>query len=250
MRRKVAESRSAAVAMINDGAITVRGIPTPKPASMVDSATPIEMVGPGPKHVSRGGLKLEGALDAFGIDVTERVALDAGASTGGFTDHLLQNGVSRVSAVDVGHAQLHERIVSDSRVEVHDRTNIRLVGEAELGRFDLIVADLSFISLCTVAEAFARLAEKGADLVLLVKPQFEAGKEQVGRGGIVKNPDVHRSVLRRVIACLGASDLGVQGVCDSPIRGAKGNREFFVHAVAGSIGRDDLELPDLGEELE
>ena len=239
----MANSRTAAASLVTSGGITVRGIPTPKPASMVTADTPIELVGDGPRYVGRGGLKLDGALAEFGLDVTGRRALDAGASTGGFTDHLLQSGVAHVTAVDVGRGQLDDRIAVDPRVTVRDRTNIRLVGPEELGTFDLVVADLSFISLCTVAEAFARLAEDGADLVLLVKPQFEVGKGQVGRGGIVKDPALHAEALRKVIDCLGTSGLPVQAVCDSSITGAKGNREFFVWARKGGTVASDLPLP-------
>lgn len=239
----MAASRSVAAALVATGGVTVRGIPTPKPASMVTADTPIELVGDGPRYVGRGGLKLEGALTAFDLDVTGRHALDAGASTGGFTDHLLQSGVAHVTAVDVGRGQLDDRIAVDPRVTVSDRTNIRLVGPDELGTFDLVVADLSFISLCTVADAFARLAEDGADLVLLVKPQFEVGKGQVGRGGIVKDPALHVQALRKVIECLGRAGLGVQAVCDSPITGAKGNREFFVWARKGGEPVPEPALP-------
>ena len=239
----MAASRSAAASLVTTGGVTVRGIPTPKPASMVTADTPIELVGDGPRYVGRGGLKLEGALAEFGLDVTGRRALDAGASTGGFTDHLLQSGIEHVTAVDVGRGQLDDRIAADPRVTVQDRTNIRLVGPEELGTFDLVVADLSFISLCTVADAFARLAEDGADLVLLVKPQFEVGKGQVGRGGIVKDPALHVQALRKVIDCLGEAGLPVQAVCDSPITGAKGNREFFVWAHKGGDAAREPELP-------
>lgn len=239
----MAPSRSAAAALITSADVTVRGIPTPKPASMVAPDTPIEFVGEKPRHVGRGGLKLEGALETFGLDVTGRRALDAGASTGGFTDHLLQLGVAGVVAVDVGHGQLDDRIATDPRVTVRDRTNIRLAGADDLGTFDLVVADLSFISLCTVANAFAELAEDGADLVLLVKPQFEVGKGQVGRGGIVKDPLLHVAAIEKVIACLAEASMPVRAVCDSPITGAKGNREFFVWAVKGGDIVDDLPLP-------
>jgi len=239
----MAGSRSAAASLVTSGGVTVRGIPTPKPASMVTTDTPIELVGDRPRYVGRGGLKLQGALAEFGLDVGGRRALDAGASTGGFTDHLLQSGVDSVTAVDVGRGQLDDRIAGDSRVTVRDRTNIRLVGPDELGTFDLVVADLSFISLCTVADAFASLAEDGADLVLLVKPQFEVGKGQVGRGGIVKDPALHVQALRKVIECLGRAGMPVQAVCDSPITGAKGNREFFVWARKGGAVVLELSLP-------
>jgi 23S rRNA (cytidine1920-2'-O)/16S rRNA (cytidine1409-2'-O)-methyltransferase len=243
----MASSRSAAASLVTTGGVTVRGIPTPKPASMVTADTPIEFVGEGPRYVGRGGLKLEGALAAFDLGVEGRRALDAGASTGGFTDHLLQSGVAHVTAVDVGRGQLDDRIAEDPRVTVRDRTNIRLASPDELGTFDLVVADLSFISLCTVADAFARLAEDGADLVLLVKPQFEVGKGQVGRGGIVKDPVLHVQALEKVIDCLDDVGLGVQAVCDSPITGAKGNREFFVWARKGDAAVPELALPVAAE---
>ena len=210
---------------------------------MVAADTPIEFVGEKPRYVGRGGLKLQGALAEFGIDVSGCRALDAGASTGGFTDHLLQSGVTSVMAVDVGRGQLDDRIAADIRVTVRDRTNIRLVGPDDLGTFDLVVADLSFISLCSVAEALGSLAENGADLVLLVKPQFEVGKGQVGRGGIVKDPALHVEALRKVIDCLGRAGLPVQAVCDSPITGAKGNREFFVWAQKGGGPVPEPALP-------
>ena len=165
------------------------------------------------------------------------------ASTGGFTDHLLQEGVASVVAVDVGYGQLDDRIAGDPRVEVRDRTNIRLARSEDFGTFDLVVADLSFISLCAVAPALTDLAEEGADLVLLVKPQFEVGKGEVGRGGIVKDPAKHAAALEKVIECLATHGMGVRSVCDSPITGAKGNREFFVWAVAGGAVSDDLVLP-------
>jgi 23S rRNA (cytidine1920-2'-O)/16S rRNA (cytidine1409-2'-O)-methyltransferase len=239
----MATSRTAAASLVTTGAVTVRGIPTPKPASMVTADTPIELVGDQPRYVGRGGLKLEGALAELGLDVTGRRALDAGASTGGFTDHLLQSGVESVTAVDVGRGQLDDRIAGDPRVTVRDRTNIRLVGPEDIGTFDLVVADLSFISLCTVASAFASLSEDGADLVLLVKPQFEVGKGQVGRGGIVKDPALWVQTLRKVIDCLGRAGLPVQAVCDSPITGAKGNREFFVWARKGGTVVPEPSLP-------
>ncbi len=243
----MAASRSAAAALVTTGGVTVRGIPTPKPASMVTPDTPIELAGEPPRYVGRGGLTLQGALSEFGLDVDGRRALDAGASTGGFTDHLLQSGVASVTAVDVGRGQLDDRLAGDPRVTIRDRTNIRLVGPDDLGTFDLVVADLSFISLCTVADALASLAQDGADLVLLVKPQFEVGKGQVGRGGIVKDPALHLEAIHKVIDCLDETGMPVQAVCDSPITGAKGNREFFVWARKGGQAVSELSLPVIVE---
>ncbi len=205
---------------------------------------PIELEGPPPRFVGRGGLKLEGALDRFGIGVSGRRVLDAGASTGGFTDLLLQRGAAVVVAVDVGRGQLDDRIAADPRVEVHDRTNIRHSTAEDLGgTFDLIVADLSFISLCTVAPALVALADPGGDLVVLVKPQFEVGRAAVGRGGIVRDPSLHRVAVEKVARCLEEAGAGIRGVTPSPIEGAKGNREFFAWAVAGEPSDPTVEVP-------
>jgi 23S rRNA (cytidine1920-2'-O)/16S rRNA (cytidine1409-2'-O)-methyltransferase len=215
----------------------------PKSASLVDAATVIEFTKDPPPYVGRGGIKLAGALNEFGIDVAGRRALDAGASTGGFTDHLLQNGVASVVAVDVGYGQLDDRIAADDRVVVKDRTNIRHVEPETLGApFELVVADLSFISLCTVAESLSTLAAPQADLVLLIKPQFEVGKGDVGRGGLVSDPGLQRDAIEKVVDCLARSDLATRGLCRSPITGAKGgNTEFFVWCVRSgvAIGPDE-----------
>ncbi len=244
VRRGLARSRSHAAELIGSGSVRVGGVTAPKAASMVDASDPIEFASDPPPYVGRGGLKLAGAIADFGLDVSGRKALDAGASTGGFTDFLLQQGVSSVSAVDVGYGQLDARITTDPRVSVFDRTNIRYAAAEDVGGpFDLIVADLSFISLCTVAPALASMARAGADLVLLVKPQFEVGKEQVGRGGIVSDPALHRRAIDKVIACLGSSDMGTRGVTVSPIQGAKGNREFFVWCVRSASTASELEYP-------
>jgi 23S rRNA (cytidine1920-2'-O)/16S rRNA (cytidine1409-2'-O)-methyltransferase len=236
LRRGLVASRSEAQRAIEEGRVLVRGVSTPKAASLVGTDSPIEVDdGGSSRYVSRGGLKLEWALDEFGVDPVEKRCLDAGASTGGFTDCLLQRGADRVCAVDVGYGQLDWSIRQDPRVEVHDRTNLRYAAITDLdGPFALIVADLSFISLCTVGGALANLATDGADLVLLVKPQFELGKGEVGKGGIVREAEDHSRAIRQVIACLDGFGLGTFGITPSPIRGAKGNREFFVHLRPGS----------------
>jgi 23S rRNA (cytidine1920-2'-O)/16S rRNA (cytidine1409-2'-O)-methyltransferase len=244
VRRGLARSRSHAADLIAAGAVLVGGVTTPKAASMVDASVPIEFAATPPPYVSRGGSKLAGAITDFGLDVSGRTALDAGSSTGGFSDFLLQHGVATVTAVDVGYGQLDSRVARDPRVTVFDRTNIRYSTAEELGGpFDLIVADLSFISLCTVAGVLFELSKPGADLVLLVKPQFEVGKDQVGRGGIVSDPIRHRAALDKVIDCLGSAGLGTKGVTASPILGAKGNREFFVWCVRSEGTAPDLEMP-------
>ncbi|MFM8305392.1 MAG: TlyA family RNA methyltransferase [Actinomycetota bacterium] len=231
VRRGVAESRAVAARMIGEGRVRVGGLPATTAARRVDAATPITVVTDGPRYVSRGGMKLAGALGAFAVDVAGLVALDAGASTGGFTDCLLQHGARRVHAVDVGRGQLAWSLRQDSRVVVYERTNVRTLDPARLGEAaEVVVADLSFISLCTVAPALVACATADAQFVLLVKPQFEAGPARVGRGGIVRDPEVHAAVLREVAAGLAAAGVFVTDIVESPIRGADGNREFLVRA--------------------
>lgn len=212
--------------MIESGQVIVRGIPTPKPASLVDTGTPIEIAGP--EHVGRGYFKLEEALKTFEIDVAGLSALDAGASTGGFTECLLDVGVSSVIAVDVGYGQLHPKLASDPRVKVLDRTNIRYLNSAEIGTVDLVVADLSFISLCTVANALADLTCAGGSLVVLVKPQFEVGKQKIGRTGVVRDESARSGAVSKVRECFSAQGLTHRGTVESPIRGAKGNVEYLM----------------------
>ncbi|NIA24641.1 MAG: TlyA family rRNA (cytidine-2'-O)-methyltransferase [Gammaproteobacteria bacterium] len=236
----MAASRSEAQAAIESGTVTVGGMPTPKPATLVDDATSLRLVGPSSRFVSRGGEKLAGALDTFDVAVAGRHCLDAGASTGGFSDCLLQHGASPVVALDVGYGQLAWGIRNDPRVRVVERTNLRYVDPADIhAPFEVIVADLSFISLCTVGAALAACSFEDTDFVLLVKPQFEAGKGKVGKGGIVRDPKVHREVLDKVIGCLEQSGIGAKQVIRSPIRGAGGNREFFLWARQGRVTVDD-----------
>jgi 23S rRNA (cytidine1920-2'-O)/16S rRNA (cytidine1409-2'-O)-methyltransferase len=184
--------------------------------------------------VSRGGEKLDAALDTFAVPVAGRHALDAGASTGGFTDCLRQRDAASVVAVDVGYGQLHERLRADDRVTVLERTNVRdLTPEAVGGPRELIVADLSFISLGTVAPALLGVAAPGADLVVLVKPQFEAGRAEASKGrGVIRDPEVWRRALAEVHAALTAQGAAIMGVMVSPLTGADGNVEFLLHARA------------------
>lgn len=231
VRRGLARSRGEASDLVEAGIVEVRGIPTPKPASLVDADTPINLVDTGPRYVSRGGHKLAAALDAFEVDPEGRRCLDAGASTGGFTDALLQRGAAEVVAVDVGRGQLDMSLRSHPRVVVREKTNIRhlTVDEVE-GPFSLVVVDLSFISLCTVAANLATLVAPGGDLIVLVKPQFEAGPHQVGKGGVVRDESVRQEALERVGRCLESEGFSVHDVIESPITGAKGNREFLMWA--------------------
>ena len=210
----------------------VAGAPATKPAHLVDPGQAVELVGPGPRFVGRGGEKLDAALERFGVPVAGRRALDAGASTGGFTDCLLQRGAAQVVAVDVGYGQLHERLRADPRVDVRERTNVRdLDRDAVGGPVDLVVADLSFISLRTVLPALVPLVDPGGDLVLLVKPQFEAGRREASRGaGVVRDPEVWRRVLDEVGCAVAQQRADRMGVMASPLTGADGNVEFLLHA--------------------
>lgn len=244
LRRDLVASRTEAQRLIGEGKVEVRGVPTPKAATLVTRDTPISVVDPDPGYVGRGALKLEGALEAFGVAVAGRHALDVGASTGGFTEVLLRRGASRVVALDAGRGQLHAKLRADPRVTPMERTNVRYTTPADTGgSFPLIVADLSFISLCTVAPALAALAEPGADLILLVKPQFEAGREEVGKGGVVRDQEVRRRAVEKVIACLDHAGIGAVAAVPSVIEGADGNREVFLWARSGVPARPDLEVP-------
>ncbi len=213
----------------------VRGIPTPKPASLVATDTPIEIVSQERRWVSRGALKLLAALEAFPIEVGGKTALDVGASTGGFTEVLLDAGVTSVVAVDAGRAQLHESLHRDSRVTSREKTNFRHVDAEDLGGpFPLVVADLSFISLCTVADRLAAATTDDGDLVVLVKPQFEAGRAEVGKGGVVRDQDVRTRAFDKVIGCLAEAGLGALGSIRSPIEGGDGNVEYLLWLRKGA----------------
>ena len=234
VRRKLARSREQAAALVEAGRVQVRGTVARKVAAMIDPADPVLVSGadPATEYVSRGGHKLAGALAAFGADglvVRGRRCLDAGASTGGFTDVLLRAGAEQVVAVDVGYGQLAWPIRTDDRVVVLERTNVRtLTPELIGGVADLTVADLSFISLRLVLPALAACTAPGGDLALMVKPQFEVGRERVGSGGVVRDPELRAEAVLDVAAAAGGLGLGVAGVTASPLPGPSGNVEFFV----------------------
>jgi len=233
VRRGLAASRQSARAAIDAGRVTVSGAPAAKPSRLVAPDEPVVVAGDPPRYVSRGGEKLAAALHRFAVGPRGLRALDAGASTGGFTDCLLQHGAARVVAVDVGYGQIHERLRADDRVEVHERTNVRDLAPGDLGAapFPLVVADLSFISLRAVLDSLVGLAAPGADVVLLVKPQFEAGRAEASRGrGVIRDPDVWRRVLEDVVDALRGRGAAIMGAMVSPITGADGNVEFLVHA--------------------
>ncbi len=237
-------SREQAQAAVAAGRVLVAGAPAGKPGRLVDTAEPLTIVGTPPRFVSRGGEKLDAALERFGVPVAGRRCLDAGASTGGFTDCLLKRGAREVVAVDVGYGQLHERLRGDERVHLHERTNARSI-DAEVvgGAVDLLVADLSFISLRTVLPALVPLVEPGGDVVLLVKPQFEAGRAEASRGGgVVRDPVIWRRVLGEVATAAARTGADTMGAMPSPLTGADGNVEFLLrlfrppgqHAVTGN----------------
>ncbi len=239
VRRGLVPSRVQAAEAIARGEVHVRGAVADKAARQVDDGDPIVLAADRPRFVSRGGLKLEGALHRFAIDVTGRTVLDAGASTGGFTDCLLQRGASAVIAVDVGIGQLHERMRADGRVEVHERCNVRTDALARVmggRRVTLTVGDLSFISLRSVAPSLiAATDDVGGALVLLIKPQFEAGRADVARGrGVVRDPRVWHRALSSVGDTYAALGAGMIAVMTSPITGADGNVEFLGHFVVES----------------
>ena len=197
---------------------------------MVDAGEPVRLSGPPPRFVGRGGEKLDGALDGFGLDPSGLRVLDAGASTGGFTDCLLQHGAAVVTALDVGHGQLHEKLRADPRVEVVERTNLRHVDPTAVPPYDAVVSDLSFISLRTVMDVLVRSTAPGGWLVLLVKPQFEAGRQEVARGrGVITDPEVWRRTVTDVVLAAGLAGAAMMGVMVSPLHGADGNTEFLVH---------------------
>ncbi len=219
------------------GLVFYQGRRIEKPGTFVDPNGEIEVRGNPCPYVSRGGLKLEDALHKFGITVKDKIALDAGASTGGFTQCLLKQGARRVYAVDVGYGQLAWELRQDPRVAVYERTNLRYLTPEDLGtRVDLVTLDLSFISLEKVLPAVRRLLNNGGEVVALVKPQFEAGREYVGKGGVVTDADVHCRVLERIIKISRELGFHIKGVTYSPLLGADGNVEFFLWMVTGDGG--------------
>ena len=231
VERGLYPSRERARAAIMAGEVRADGEVVRKAGEPVTAGTVFE-IAPGQAYVSRGGLKLEGALDAFGLDVSGVRAIDVGASTGGFTDCLLQRGAVEVTAVDVGYGQLAWSLRKDERVRVFERTNIRTADPALLGSgFDLAVVDVSFISLEKVLPHVVPLLGQSGDLVALVKPQFEAGKGRVGKRGVVRDRAVHEEVLRSAADAARGCGLVVRGLTWSPLRGPEGNIEFWLWAA-------------------
>ncbi|HYH28761.1 MAG TPA: TlyA family RNA methyltransferase [Pseudonocardia sp.] len=243
VRRGLARSRQQAAELIEQGRVVVKGVPAGKPATVVDRDTPVVVQrGDEREWASRGAHKLVGALDAFGVDVTGLRCLDAGASTGGFTDVLLDRGAAEVVAVDVGYGQLVWRLRSDERVRVHDRTNVRALEPAAIGGpADLTVADLSFISLRTVLPALVACTAGDGQLLPMVKPQFEVGRDRLGAGGVVRGAELRVDALVAVAAAARALGLVLRGAVASPLPGPSGNVEYFLRlARSGPDAGDDV----------
>ena len=235
IRRELAPTRSQAQELIDLGQVLVGGAVATKAARLVNPGDPIVLTGAGPRFVSRGGDKRDAALTQFGIEPQGKRVVDVGASTGGFSDCVIQRGAAHVVAIDVGHGQLDHTLRTDHRVQVFERTNVRFLEVDEVGGpANLVVADLSFISLKVVFNRLAALCEPHGDLLILVKPQFEAGRAEATRGqGIIRSPEVWQRVLEEIRECVVKAKFGVMGLMVSPLRGANGNVEFFLHCRSG-----------------
>ncbi len=251
VRRGLARSREQARELLAAGRVELGGMVATKPATQVapEASLVVRAGAEGPDYVSRGAHKLAGALDTFALDPSGRHALDAGASTGGFSDVLLRRGVAEVVAVDVGYGQLAWSVRSDPRVRVLDRTNVRdLTVDALPYRPDLVVADLSFISLDRVVPVLAAVAARDADHLLMVKPQFEVGRERVGAGGVVRDPALRAEAVRRIAAAALGVGLGACAVTASPLPGPSGNVEYFLWLRRGAEPLDEAQLARAIEE--
>jgi 23S rRNA (cytidine1920-2'-O)/16S rRNA (cytidine1409-2'-O)-methyltransferase len=235
-------TRSQARSLIMEGRVRVDGIVATKAGQSAKASATIEVERPR-RFVSRGGEKLDYALDSFGIDVAGLSALDIGASTGGFTDCLLQRGAARVTAVDVGYGQLDWTLRNDPRVVVMERCNFRLLGDDAFAHgFDLVVIDASFISVRTLVERARTYLRPGGVIVALIKPQFEAGRGRLGGGGVVRDANVHRDVLREVFGAFRGLGLIPVALVASPLRGPAGNREFFMELRVAGASFDDARI--------
>lgn len=250
VRRHLATSRAHAARLITAGQVSVDGRVMPKPASQIDPAQAVVVAtSPNVEYASRGGYKLAGALEILGKDapvIKGKRCLDAGASTGGFTDVLLRRGAQSVIAVDVGYGQLRWNLQQDPRVEVHDRTNIRYLDPQEIGEpAQLVVGDLSFISLKLVIPALVGASTLDAEYLLMVKPQFEIGREHLGAGGVVRDPEDHFRTVVAVIAAAKENGLGLKQVAASPLPGPAGNVEYFIYLGRGVAMPPDEEVREL-----
>lgn len=238
VKRGLAETQEAAQKMILAGSIRVNSVLIDKPGTQVVAEAQLEVIGKR-NHVGRGAEKLIGALEKFPVSVSNRICADVGSSTGGFTEILLERGALKVFAIDVGYGELDWKLRKDRRVVVMERTNARHLNELP-EKIDLVTMDLSFISILKVLPVVKNWLKESADLILLVKPQFEASPEEVGEGGIVRDGNVHRSVLEKVVKGIEQLGCNIYGLCESPIRGGDGNREFFVWVKTDRL--TDLEV--------
>lgn len=239
IERGLAESRQKAQAFVMAGQVLADEQKITKPGQQVAPEAEVRILGPAPQYVSRAGVKLEAALEKFQLDIRDKICLDIGSSTGGFTDCLLQHGAAKVYAVDVGTAQLHWKIRKDKRVIVRERINARYLNSAVVPEpVQFVCCDVSFISVTLIFSAIRPLLAAEAELVVLAKPQFEVGRGQVGKGGIVDDPALHQQVTEKVRKALQHMGFRYVGEMESPIRGAEGNKEFLLHG-SGLVNRDD-----------
>lgn len=242
VERGLLPTRARAQAAIIAGMVRVDGAPVDKPSHPITDASEITLT-ERPPYVSRGGEKLAGALEDFSVDVTGSQVLDLGASTGGFTDCVLKNGAERVIAVDVGYGQLDWSLRTDSRVTVMERTNARYLTPDDLPfRPDFVVCDVAFISVATIWPAAMTLLGEPCRALILVKPQFEVGRDRVGSGGVVRDPEAHRDAIIRVAQAMTAEGAIIRGVAPSHLRGPKGNREFFIYADTDRTVPDGIDI--------
>ncbi len=242
------ESREKAKALIMSGLVFVNGQRVDKAGSSVKDTDSIELRG-GEEFVSRGGKKLKKAMELYGISLEGKICADIGASTGGFTDCMLRRGAERVYAVDVGYGQLAWRLRTDPRVVNLERTNARTLSENEIDEpLDFFSADVAFISLGLVVPAVSRLAKQGAQCVCLIKPQFEAGREKVGKKGVVRDPSVHEEVIERIFGYLKRAEIGARGLTYSPIKGPEGNIEYLVFGQKGADMSEDIDIKSVVRE--
>lgn len=229
VKQGIATDAGHAKVLIDQGVILVNGSIALTDNRMIANSDSVLLSTPA-RFVSRGGEKLEAALQSFGVELVNKRVLDVGASTGGFTDCVLQHGATEVTALDVGKSQLHDRLVRDPRVTVRDSTNARSMTIAIVGDFDVIVADLSFISLRQVATALCEVLRPHGDMILLVKPQFEAEKSEVDKGaGVIRDSEIHQRTIAQVVRAFNAQGMNQSGLIESPLRGADGNTEFLLH---------------------
>ena len=241
VQRGLAPSREKAKAMIMEGNVFVAGRREDKAGTSFDDKAEIEVRGNTLKYVSRGGLKLEKAIENFAIDLTDKICMDIGASTGGFTDCMLQNGAGKVYAVDVGYGQFAWKLRQDARVVCMEKTNIRYVTPEDISEvLDFASVDVSFISLTKVLPAAKELLREQGEMICLIKPQFEAGREKVGKKGVVREPFIHQEVIEKIIAFSRKIGFGVCGLDFSPIRGPEGNIEYLIHIQKGPEGQEEM----------